>query len=594
MRDFTTLKRLEALLTITLISGGILIADNLEQVKSLYDFKPAPYDQTLTRAGENDPLITEIISEVNGVKENYVRYGSGYFPYMGGVYQYFEYTEPSPSIIVFGEDNKIYFRDLMDFGWDSYVEGTLEGNTITVKLPQTVYKEDFSWAENPYYHNLCVMTQQGEGTSLSFELDPEITEVTYTIDNLNKITLDPLPEGKALGIMTYFEGKIYDNEADEDAGNDNYTIGWLDYWSGAADFTQIFNPLGMEMIEWPKGLQPVQYHVVINGYNYPVNIGFQGEYMYIQGLGDSSYIDNFVIRANVDGNKVSIPQNQYIGVFSWDNEMVVTKCGYLQDSNIKFSEDEISFDFEMDADRQTLTPVDKEMYLCFAYMLQIDSSTNQNGIVYTFYFNDFYIFHKDSYPGIPMNPKILYYDETNFPQYGYNSIHFEMQSLSTAGDVILTGNLYYSIYLDGDLITFEYEPGVEVGEYSKYALLPEPTNEVPFLFTNNNEFYIWDEVEREVGFYYEGVTTVGVQAVYYCDDVKTVSDIVTLNLETQEITNIPAEAGVNLLPVDAEILSVQYYDLNGRKISNPQNGIFIKKAVLANGKILTSKVALKK
>lgn len=541
----------------------------------------------------NAPTLTTPITEVSGVKENYVRFGEGYFPYMGGVYQYGEDTEPSPATIVFGSNNKVYFKDIMDFGWDCYTEGTRDGNKITVKLPQTIFVEEYEWAEEPYYQNLCVMTQKGQGDSLVFSYDPSITEVTYTIDDKNNIFLDPLPEGKALGITTYFIGKIYDNSDDEDAENDNYELGWISAWSGAADFSQSFYPLGQELIEWPEGLTPTQYHVVINGYNYPVNIGFQNDYMYIQGLGDSSYIDNFVVRADVKGNTVSIPQNQYVGVFSWDNEMIVTKCGYKKGNDIIFSDDNVSFDFNWDADAKTLTPVDMDMYFCYAYMILLDPDTNQNGLLFTFFFNNFTIIYQDSFPGVPSNPRNLKYDTSDYEMFGYNSIDFEMLSYSTEGNVILTGDLYYSIYIDGDLVTFEYEPGTEVGEYSKYYLLPEPTTEVPFLFTNDNEFYIWDEIERSVGFYYEGVTTVGVQAIYYCNEVRTVSDIVTLNLETGEVTNIPAEAGVQDVRISGNIVSTEYYDLSGRKVSHPQNGIFIKKATLENGQIITSKVALR-
>ena len=539
----------------------------------------------------NAPVLTDIIVQVDGIKQNYVRYGAGYFPYMGQVYQYFEDTEPSPSTIVYGSDNKIYFKDLMDFSWISYVEGTISGNTITVKLPQTLFIEEYSWADEPYYHNLCVLTQKGEGSNMGFSPDPDITEVTYTIDESNNITLNPLPEGKALGLTTYYVGKIYDTPEDEEANNDNYTLGWLSSWSGAADFKQIFKPLGMEMIEWPAGLDATQYQVVINGYNYPINVGFQDNYMYIRGLGDSSYVDNFVIRADVKDGMISIPQNQYIGIFSWDNEMVVTKCGYQKGGNIIFADDNVSFDFNVDTDLHTLTPVDSDLYLCFAYMLQLDSNTGQNGIVYTFYFKDFSIIYQESYPGVPSNPRNLRYDNSSFAAYGYNSIIFEMLSYSTEGNVILTGDLYYSIYIDDELITFEYEPGTELGEYSKYYLLPEPTSEVPFLFTNDNEFYTWDEIEREVGFYYDGVTTVGVQAIYYCNGKKTESDIVTLNLETGEVTNIPA--GVGAVSLGTEVKSVEYFDLSGRKVAYPQNGIFVKRSTLSDGKVVTSKVALK-
>lgn len=43
--------------------------------------------------------------------------------------------------------------------------------------------------------------------------------------------------------------------------------------------------------------------------------------------------------------------------------------------------------------------------------------------------------------------------------------------------------------------------------------------------------------------------------------------------------------------VDAEVVETVYYDLNGRKVSNPESGIFVKVDMLSNGARRTSKVA---
>lgn len=43
--------------------------------------------------------------------------------------------------------------------------------------------------------------------------------------------------------------------------------------------------------------------------------------------------------------------------------------------------------------------------------------------------------------------------------------------------------------------------------------------------------------------------------------------------------------------VDAEVVETVYYDLNGRKVSNPEKGIFVKVDMLSNGARRTSKVA---
>lgn len=44
---------------------------------------------------------------------------------------------------------------------------------------------------------------------------------------------------------------------------------------------------------------------------------------------------------------------------------------------------------------------------------------------------------------------------------------------------------------------------------------------------------------------------------------------------------------------DAEVISEMYYDATGRAVSNPGNGIYLKKQVLKNGTTTTTKVVIK-
>ena len=582
MKDFTFLKGVSAALIVSFFGGVNVYAEKSEMkvVRSQNDKETLAKEvsKIKTRDG-SEPIFTEVIMEAEGRVQNYLRYGSGYVSLWGKIYEYTEETDPSPSSILYGSDGKtVYFKDVMDFGWDSYSKGVLEGNKITVELPQTLCIETYEWAEEPYYLNLCVLNQTGFDSDLNFEIDDSITEVTYTVNEDGTITLDALPEGKALGIMTYFIGKIYDDPEDEDS---DYTLDWISYWDGTADFTQKFVALDVELVEMPKGIEPITYYCALEGYNYPVSVAFDGDDMYIQGLCDSPYMSNFVVKATVDGDKAYITQDQYVGVLTLDNEMIITKCGYLKDRDITYV-DNVNFEFKIDKDRKFLEAAEKDLYLCFAYMNQYDKK-GQNGLVN--YLNNFYIIYQDSYPGIPSNPFNLFYHDDFYADYGYHSFGFQLTAISTTNNILLAGDLYYSIYVDGELELFEYE---QAEPYSHYYMLPEPTTEIPFMFSNENDLDIYTPTERQVGLYYEGMTTIGVQAIYYCGDTRTTSDIVTLNLETGEIETTPA--GIESLSLSGNVISSEYFDLSGRKVSNPQNGVFIKKSVLDNGQVKTTKI----
>ena len=81
---------------------------------------------------------------------------------------------------------------------------------------------------------------------------------------------------------------------------------------------------------------------------------------------------------------------------------------------------------------------------------------------------------------------------------------------------------------------------------------------------------------------------------------KAVINVFIINNKTHGIVNANKLnigeylAGVkNVVDSNAEVVTTEYYDLSGRRINNPQNGIFIKADKLSDGNIRTSKVVVK-
>lgn len=74
-----------------------------------------------------------------------------------------------------------------------------------------------------------------------------------------------------------------------------------------------------------------------------------------------------------------------------------------------------------------------------------------------------------------------------------------------------------------------------------------------------------------------------------------------VNTTTEEVINSrkyyinkdKANSGVENVEIDSTVVETQYYDINGRRVNNPNKGIFIKVEKLENGKTRTSKVALR-
>lgn len=57
---------------------------------------------------------------------------------------------------------------------------------------------------------------------------------------------------------------------------------------------------------------------------------------------------------------------------------------------------------------------------------------------------------------------------------------------------------------------------------------------------------------------------------------------------------LSGESGINEIGTDASVVARQYFDLTGRKVMNPSNGVFIKSEKLSDGTVRTSKVMINK
>ena len=95
--------------------------------------------------------------------------------------------------VVFGENNKVYFEDLLYGFYGGYwtpphawIEGTLsaDGTRITVPLGQSVYYST-NWNADII---LCWGTSAVTGTSVGFTCDESVTEAVYAVEG-NKISL---------------------------------------------------------------------------------------------------------------------------------------------------------------------------------------------------------------------------------------------------------------------------------------------------------------------------------------------------------------------------------------------------------------------
>lgn len=535
-----------------------------------------------TRDEENGPVVTPVITDPKGERVEYLKESAGITTnWMIGTYVY---QGSNPSEVVWDGDD-VYIKDIIsDVDAGSYVKGTISGDKITLTLPQTiVFYDDMEFGYNLVMLKIDSYFDEEDGEEyIDYVLDDSITEVDFIMGEDGYFYLD-LPGG--------FDGEDFPEHAlglvytDVDPYYDGY-------FAGYCDFAQEYSVFEMESNVIPDGVTLETYVTTESeaGFGYTVNVGFDEDTIYLQGL--SSYMPEGVVIGKMeksgDNYIVKISQDQYVGLFE-NLYFIFTKAVAI---NPDYDED------DMDSEYLILAPEDAEVELIYnpetktftygdsPYMLCLNTSLQS--IYYLDLFFDINLKYQSEFSGVPSNPESLMF--IPFAQYyGYDVFDFTLPNISTDGSVLDMDCMYYSIFIDGEIMEFQEEEGVDSNgfEVIMYEGLPEPTTIIPLTLNNGND--IWSSYNSaEIGIYFDGFTTIGVQSVYVYDGVTTRSAIVEFDIETGEITT-----SVGTIGNSPEIESVEFYDLNGRRISRPDNGIYIMRCKNSDGSTTVKKIVRK-
>ena len=455
------------------------------------------------------------------------------------------------ALVVFGEDNTVYFQDIIPlYFFRSFVKGTLENGVITLPMPQLV-SEDYLGFGLPV--SICVIEKNGSNYTVA-----DIDKVEYLYDS-------------ATGGMTL------------QMPSKNYLLGYAftGSWEAIGDClsSDVYTPFdGVNTI--PEGLEEAQYMFREGDVGYPLYKAEDEANIYIKGL--SQDFPQGVFTAKKSGNYATVAQNQILGAAygAW----VKTKCLMVANDELVNAPENEFYVMTLYPNADLIVGYDEEYYL--GIVGEFPTPDGQVIIPYYDMFDNFTIFEQSSYEGVPANPYNLIVNSDNVADDGAYIFGFEVPTISTDYNVLDTDYLYYRIYLDGEVMEFEADPDNGV-----YDGVEGIMTEIPFNFTNDWDIWAYTYSLRLIQIYQHGITTLGVQLVYRYGDTTTESSIVTINVETGEETITPP-AGVESL-MDSEVSGVVYYDLNGRKVNDPARGIYVKKTTKSNGEVVTKKVVVR-
>ena len=533
---------------------------------------PSANKKIATRAAE----ITPIIKDAPGTTQNYCKDVVGY-----GMGQPIQGYAVASSVNWDGDD--AYFYDIITAApIGSYVKATREGNELILPMNQTVLDYD----DEEYVLNFGllrpVFSEVNGDISVWFEYSDDYDYVTYTIDGSGSMELKS-PEAKYTS--EGFSPSYY--------GFPDYVIGYYyndDYvWAGYCDVFQIYDEFNFPRVEMPADIDTTSMTYVNEyGMGVIVTVGITEDALYFKGL--SAFAPNAVFKADIveNGTRLAVEPNQYVGIEAGLYYIITSTV--TEDSNgnmdIASYDEPAYFVVERDETGKILSisaDPDSPNFLAF------------NDDPFFFYpmdsFKDLNLTVQESFEGIPSTPYGAFYEDYS-TMMGANYIFFRLSSFAYNGNIIDVNNLYYQIFVNGDPFEFEQTEGINLlgEEITMYRGIKEPTDLVPYTFANDVDLYEDMGGTFVVALYSEGIETVGVQAVYFCNGVETRSGLVTIDVETGEETITPGSGTkVENISMD-DVVSIEYFDLNGVRVSNPDKGLFIKKYNLSSGKSVSRSV----
>lgn len=456
--------------------------------------------------------------------------------------------------IVEAPDNKtIYINNPIGAYYsDAWIKGErTTGDTIEVKLPQQFVHEEYDGMSTDawLYKLVPVKVEQDGETYTTFKPDSTSQTVKYVWRNDSIVLVNSTQDSKLLGMCT---------EAGE--------------WYGYGDYIQQYTVFDQQPVapkDESKATQmSITYYDSGQRYGRVKKAVREGNDIYIAGLNEN--IPSGWAKGTISGNKATFSGHQYMGLDTvtasyaffepvshsmvWDSE--------IGDSieNLTLA-DAITFDY--DADKGTLstdsTFVANQGYKMFNQVFTYDGATIEPWT------------EKAATP-LAVDASTMSYMPYS-EEYGYGLLAFAPSEFDADGYILDANKLYYSIYLDDDVLTIDPED---------YALFPYETTEIPFTYSDMLDFVNYAGM-WQVYTFVTGIDRIGVQMIYKGGGEVRKSAITYISTTDEDLS------AVSNVAQTGKVAGVTYTDLSGRRVSRPGKGLFIQTTRLADGTITTSK-----
>jgi hypothetical protein len=443
--------------------------------------------------------------------------------------------------IVFGADRNVYVQNVATaYMYDTWIKGTLsEDSTKITFANHQPYYEDADG--NVYYFSVAYIEDD------AVYADTDTKEFTMKYD-------------KKTGVVES-DSTLYTCIVNADGGV--FTLN--NYYC--------YEPFNDKLVELPAGLstQPYVLKYTTNyKYDYPMMV-------YVANSGDDFYFKGFStecpdawVKGTLTGDSIIIENNQYIGLYKELYFLYVKGATFkgLDDENygIFSTKDHIALKYNKD---------DKSMYSPDGILICLGNRRNSSysSSITT---QDMKVFNQ--VPAKPSTPDPRAWDDNSEPyNMGYN-FAYVIPVEDVDGNYINVDSLYYYVYQNGEIFVFHND---------FFHKMQDGMTLIPALY-QDGERSAYEGSYHSLWFE-KPCDTIGLQSVYIVNGVTTVSDICTMDTKTGEKTTT---SGIATAVTDAnkKVSAVRYYDLSGRLLQHPVNGIFIQSTVYSDGSVENTKM----
>lgn len=525
--------------------------------------KCAPASPRVAKASLNDQPSTDYVTEFPDGSKPWVmtKDGLGFVSTIFGVLS--QETTGCYSDVAVDSDNNVYLSHVWSYApCDGMLVGKMEGNKVSFQLPQLMMVETYEYADGSVtyydYALLCEMVEKtdDQGTYKTFE-PVENQVLSFTVQ----------PDGSWLNDNPDYMVGQFEYYPDEDSeANDPAYSPWE--WYGGGDYVDSLNPFYEVAPEMPAGVEAEDWIKVENDYGYPVEIAFTADKCYMRGAITDGDLADLVMTGNRDGDKLSFPSGQFLGLSS-DYGYVV----YMEAGRIDQDDDENpwkvlpSLDYIYDAANETITLVNAEdVALCLP--------TPTYEMTYLSALEPCQFVKVD--PNAPIKEISAPYEAGYYEADDYYpvQIYFSYSNLSSDFAFLDLSKLYYQVLIDDDVM--EFDPADYNGLDEIISDCPVDASYDYFMYSYSNQV--------TCPIYVDGYDKIAVRLLYKAsDDAEPIYSDQTVVYDTSAVNAIGSDTAV----------SSSYFDLQGRKMSKPAPGLSIRADKMSDGSVKYVKVMVK-